>query len=166
MTSPPARTSRIGSLFLGIVVGILVTAVGVWVAMPRLMLTTHESRYDDVETTCQELKKAAEAAGWVVPAIRDMNASMAKQGVQHEGPVRIVELCKATYAHEVLSDNPEVSTLMPCALGVYAGGDGKVYVSGMNMGLMGRMFGGTVGEVMGGKVAGEEQKILAAVVRQ
>ena len=166
MSSVPSKSLRVGTLLAGIVVGVLLTGAAVWMAMPRMMLVVHESRHADVETTCQELKKAAEAAGWMVPAIRDMNASMAKQGVQHDPPVRIVELCKAEYAHEVLTDNPEVSTLMPCAYGVYEGADGKVYVTSMNMGLMGRMFGGTVSQVMSGKVAPEEQRILAAVLRE
>jgi uncharacterized protein (DUF302 family) len=165
MSSTNPKPSRVVPLLVGLVLGALLTGAAVWMVMPSLMLQVHESRFADVDTTSQELKKAAEAAGWMVPAVRDMNASMAKQGVQHEGPVRIVELCKAPYAHEVLSDNPEVSTLMPCAYGVYEGADGKVYISSMNMGLMGRMFGGTIAEVMGGKVAPEEEQILAAVVK-
>ena len=76
--------------------------------------------------TCEKLKAAIEAAGWSCPAIRDMNTSMAKHGVQHDRPVRIVELCQADYAHDILSGNPGVSTLMLCAFGVYEGADGKV----------------------------------------
>jgi len=136
-----------------------------WKAMPGMMLTVHESRYQDVDRTCEELKKAIESNGWDCPAIRDMNKSMAKHGVQFERPVRIVELCKADYAKRVLSTNPEVSTLMPCAWGVYEGPDGKVHISGMNMGLMGKMFGGTIAEVMGGQVSADERKILQAVVK-
>lgn len=133
--------------------------------MPGMMLTVHESKYSDVERTCEELKKGIEANGWNCPAIRDMNKSMAKHGVQFYRPVRIVELCKADYAKRVLSTNPEVSTLMPCAWGVYEGPDGKVYISGMNMGLMGKMFGGTIAEVMGGHVSEDEQAILQSVVK-
>ena len=56
-------------------------------------------------------------------------------------------------------------TLMPCAIAVYEGDDGAVYVSGMNMGLMGKMFGGNIAEVMGGSVADDERKILSAVIQ-
>ena len=118
MSSTTPKPSRIAPLLVGLVLGVLLTGAAVWTVMPSLMLQVHESRFADVDTTSQELKKAAEAAGWSVPAIRDMNASMAKQGVQHESPVRIVELCNAPYAHEVLSDNPEVSTLI---VGISAG---------------------------------------------
>jgi uncharacterized protein (DUF302 family) len=153
------------SLIAGVFLGVVLTAAAGWTAMPRMMLTVHQSKYPDVDTTCQELKAAIESAGWICPAIRDMNKSMAQQGVHLTRPIRIVELCQADYAHDILGDNPEVSTLMPCALGVYEGVDGKVYISGMNTGLMGKMFGGKIAEVMGMKVSQDEEKILEGIVR-
>jgi uncharacterized protein (DUF302 family) len=94
-----------------------------------------------------------------------MNKSMAAKNVTFSSPVRIVELCRAEYAKDVLTTNPEVSTLMPCAWGVYQGLDGKVRITGMNMGLMGKMFGGNVARIMGGKVADEEKAMLAEVIK-
>jgi uncharacterized protein (DUF302 family) len=117
-----------------------------------------------VEETCEQLRAAIEAAGWQCPAVRDMRQSMAKYGVTFPGEARIVELCQATYAKQVLTTNPEVLTLMPCAWGVYKGSDGKVYISGLNMGLMGKLFGGTIAKVMGGSVAEDEAAMLARVV--
>jgi len=155
---------RLGQIVVGVVIGFLVTAVVGWAMMPRMMLSVHQSRYPDVEQTCEALKAAIESAGWHCPAVRDMNKSMVAQGVAHEGPVRIVELCQAEYAHDVLKTNPEVATLMPCAYGVYEGADGKVYISGMNVGLMGKMFGGKIAEVMGTKVAHDEEVILRQVI--
>lgn len=155
---------KIGSLLVGLVLGLVLTAGIGWTAMPRMMLQVHQSRYSDVDQTCAALKTAIEAAGWHCPAIRNMNKSMGEFGLEHARPVRIVELCRAEYAHAVLVDNPEVSTLMPCAFGVYEGSDGKVYISGMNTGLMGTMFGGRIAEVMGTKVARDEKKILETVI--
>jgi uncharacterized protein (DUF302 family) len=149
----------------GFVAGLAAAAVLMKAAMPALMLTTHESRFAGVDETAAALKGAIEASGWQCPAIRDMNAAMAKRGVSFEPPVRIVELCKAEYAKEVLTDNPEVSTLMPCAWGVYKKG-GKVYITGMNTGLMGKLFGGTIARVMGGSVSHDEREILSEVVRR
>lgn len=71
---------------------------------------------------------------------------------------------RLTY-NSVLGTDPQVSTLMPCAFGVYAGDDGTVYISGMNTGMMGTMMGGNIAAVMGGKVAEDEKKILSAVVK-
>jgi len=146
------------------IAGMLVTGAAVWLIMPKLMLVTHISKYDDVDKTCDALKTAIEAEGWSCPAVRDMNASTAKFGVQLTRDVRIVELCKADYAKEVLADNPEVSTLMPCAWGVYKNGD-TVYITGMNLGLMGKMFGGMIAKVMGGKASRDEQAILSHVTK-
>ena len=60
--------------------------------------------------------------------------------------------------------NPEVSTLMPCAWGVYKGDDGKVYISGMNMGLTGKLFGGNIAKVMGSSVSKDEKAMLKDVI--
>jgi len=150
----------------GTALGFLAALGVLWLTMPGMMLKIHESRFDSVEQTCQELKKAIENAGWNCPGIRDMNQSMAKHGVQFDRPVRIVELCNADYALKVLEKHPEMSTLMPCAFGVYEGPDGKVYISGMNTGLMGKMFGGVIAEVMGKHVAADEKHILSSVIQE
>jgi uncharacterized protein (DUF302 family) len=154
-------------LFLGgIIVGAILVALIGWSMMPTLMLTTHQSRYDSVEETCKQLKIAIKNGGWQCPAVRNMNKAMLKHGVTFTKQVRIVELCNAKYAGDVLATNPEVSTLMPCAWGVYKGQDGKVYITGMNMGLMGKMFGGNIAKVMGGAVAAEEHQMLKEVIKE
>lgn len=152
------------NLILGLVGGVLLATLVGWQSMPGMMLVTHQSRYDTVQETCTRLKAAIEENGWSCPAIRDMNLTMEKHGVTMERPVKIVELCKAKYAKDVLLTNPEVSTLMPCAWGVYKGDDGKVYISGMNMGLMGKMFGGNIAKVMGDLVVKDEARILESVI--
>ncbi len=150
----------------GVLVGIVLCAIIGWMSMPGMMLVIHESRFDTIEETCQKLKSAIEANGWSSPAIRNMNKSMEKHGVHMNEQFRIVELCKAGYAKDILSTNPEVTTLMPCAWGVYKGEDGTVYISGMNMGLMGKMFGGNIAEVMGTSVSKDEKQILKNIVKQ
>ena len=151
---------------LGLIVGVSLMAVIVWLLMPKMMLVTHKSRYQSVEETCQQLKAAIEAKGWTCPAIRDMNMTVSQKGVQMDRRVMIVELCKAEYAKDVLSTNPEVSTLIPCAWGVYEGDDGNSYITGMNMGLMGKMFGGNIARVMGSSVAKDEKQMLKDVIRE
>lgn len=128
------------------------------------MITVHKSKYATVEETCEQLVKSIEAAGWSSPLTRDMNAAISKQNLELSRSVKVVELCKADYAKDVLQTDPHVSTLMPCAWGVYEGDDGAIYISGMNMGLMGKMFGGNIGKVMGDSVAGEEHEMLQKVI--
>jgi uncharacterized protein (DUF302 family) len=154
-----------GGVIVGIVVGVVIAGIGVKMLMPSMMLTTHESRYESVEATAEALQVSIENNGWSSPGIRNMNQSMKKQGVTYDRPVRLVEACNAEHAKSVLQTNPEVSTMMPCAFGVYEK-DGKVYITGMNMGLMGKMFGGNIAKVMGGAVAEDEKKILETVIKE
>ncbi len=166
--TPPASPGLqrvLPALIAGFLLGILTTVIAAWILAPGMMLRVRPSRYANVEDTCTALQKVIEARGWQCPAVRDMNAAMAGQGVKFDRPVRIVELCKAPYARAVLTTNPEVSTLMPCAFGVYQGDDGQVYVAALNTGLLGRIFGGNVAEVMGRQVGADEQAILEAVIR-
>jgi uncharacterized protein (DUF302 family) len=150
----------------GIAVGIIVAALLIVQIMPSTMLSIHQSRYDSIEDTVAALQETIKKHGWSSPGIRNMNKTMAKHGIPSQRQVRLAELCKAKYANEVLKTNPEVATLMPCAWGVYKGDDGKVYITGMNMGLMGKMFGGKIAEIMGGFVAREEHAMLAEVVKK
>lgn len=165
-TAPQRRGSmgRTLNLILGLIAGVLLAGIVGWQSMPGMMLVTHQSRYDTVEETCIQLKAAIEENGWSSPGTRDMNLTMEKHGVTMDRPVKIVELCKAEYARDVLLTNPEVSTLMPCAWGVYEGDDGKIYISGMNMGLMGKMFGGNIAKVMGGLVSKDETRMLERII--
>ena len=160
------KINRLIPFILGFIVGVVIVGIAGWLLMPGMMLVVHQSRYDTVEETCAQLENAIEANGWISPAIRNMNKAMAKSGVQMDNQVRIVELCNAKYAKDILTTNPEVSTLMPCAWGVYKGKDGKVYISGMNMGLMGKMFGGNIARVMGESVSQDEEKMLGGVIRE
>jgi uncharacterized protein (DUF302 family) len=49
---------------------------------------------------------------------------------------------------------------MPCTISVYEKSDGKVYIGTMNAELLGKMFGGTVAEIMGDSVAADQRKII------
>jgi uncharacterized protein (DUF302 family) len=155
----------VGAGVAGVIVGVVLTALVAWQMMPGMMIIEYESRYG-LDETVAKLKSAAEANGWTVPAVRNMNASLAKQGVDFPRQVRLVEVCKAEYAESVLASDRHVATLMPCAFAVFEADDGSVHISAMNTGLMGTMFGGNIAEVMGGKVGPDEHKMLAEVIKQ
>lgn len=157
------NTCKLTAFSTGLTLGILVTAIAVWLLMPGLMIVEHQSKYSSVDETVSQLQKAIVANGWTSPAVRNMNKSIEKQGLTLDRQVHIVELCHAQHAKAVLNTNPELATLMPCAWGVYQR-DNKIYISGMNMGLMGKVFGGNVAAVMGNKVAKEEKVILSTIV--
>jgi hypothetical protein len=51
-------------------------------------------------------------------------------------------------------EDKKVTTMMPLGIGMYETSAGQVYISTMNIGIMGIMFGGTIADVMGD--AGED----------
>jgi len=153
-------------LVLGLLAGAGLTALTEWQAMPEGMLTIHESKYQDVDQTCEALKTAIEAEGFHCKGILNLNKAMAKHEVHLDRQVRVVQFGRAVSACEMLKDNPEASALMPCGFGVYEGSDGRVHISGVNRGLIGKMLGGTIASVMGDKVAPDLRKALHDHVQQ
>jgi uncharacterized protein (DUF302 family) len=75
----------------------------------------------------------------------------------------LINLCSPDYAYDILKedDNKIVSVFMPCTISVYEKSDGKAYIGAMNAGLLGTMFGGTVAEIMGEKVAAEQKTFVS-----
>lgn len=95
-------------------------------------LTEKKSRHG-FDQTVELLKTAAEKDGWSVPAIHDLQQSIAKSG-KHVRPVKVIEICKPAYSGQMLELNDEriISVMMPCRISVYEKNDGNVYVSLLN----------------------------------
>jgi len=49
---------------------------------------------------------------------------------------------------------------MPCTISVYEKADGKIYIAHMNAGLMGKVFGGVISEVMSGPVTEQQNRFV------
>lgn len=82
------------------------------------------------EETVESLKAAAEENGWNIPAVHDLQQSLAKSG-KHVKPIKVLEICKPAYSGEMLELNDEriMSVMMPCRISVYEKDDGNVYVA-------------------------------------
>ena len=148
----------------GILLGMLLTAVVVWRVMPGMMIVTHESKLAFDETVTALESSIGSSSGWVVQGVNDMGASLKKQGRNFDHRVKSIKLCNPIYAERVLQDERWASSLMPCSFAIWEDNSGRVFVSKMNTGLMGRMFGGTIAEVMGGYVAQDEKSMLEPVL--
>ena len=149
---------------VGLVVGLVVAAIVVVEVMPRLMIVTNPSRLD-LKDTVKTIEQNIEEQGWVHSGTRNMNASLEKHGKQLAPRVRVIELCHPDYARSVLKSDRYVSCLMPCSVAVWENDKGNVFVSKMNTGLMGKMFGGNIARIMGGAVARDEHAILQEVLQ-
>lgn len=150
-----------------ILFGMLLMGAIVWFTMPTLMVIQHKSPRD-YEATVAALQQAIAAKqDWKVPAISDFQKTINEAGHGPIDKVGSVALCNPRYASRILADpnNRKVTAFMPLAIGVYEDGRGQVYVSQLDVGLMGMMFGGTIAEVMG-RAGQDLSAVIAAAVEK
>ncbi|HUW92214.1 MAG TPA: DUF302 domain-containing protein [Bacteroidales bacterium] len=132
-----------------VLVGMVLMGLIVWFTMPLLMLIKHRSklRYDEtVNALSETLTKKQD---WQVLTVNDyQKRTEAFVALERVGSVTI---CNPRYVAKILTDdkNRHVTAFMPLELGVYEDKKGQVFVSQLNVGLLGKMFGGTISEVMG-----------------
>ncbi|AEA33597.1 DUF302 domain-containing protein [Hippea maritima] len=62
--------------------------------------------------------------------------------------IMVYFLCNAKLAAQVINVNPAMMGIMPCSWAVNEKTDGKVYIAKINIGLMSKMFTGTIREMM------------------
>lgn len=139
----------------GAVFGIAAGMIGATLVMPKLLLKEEVSPLG-YEETISHIQGKVEGAGWKVSALMRLDKALAKEG-KEVLPVASFKICHPDHAEQVLLDDDArfLSVMMPCSIAVYEKKDGKTYLSTMNSGLLGRMFGGTAQSVMGGPVAKE-----------
>jgi len=128
--------------------------------MPGMILHENLSPYG-IEETVNKIKENAISKGWVVPSVKPLHKSVLKHGGGELRPVMLVNICQSNHAYNILREdgNKVISVFMPCTISVYQKSDGKTYVGSMNAGLLGKMFGGTVAEVMS-EVAVQQQSFI------
>ena len=153
---------HIKELLLGFIAGVVMLGAVAWKMMPALMLSESVSPYG-LEETVDLIQKNAIEADWVVSGLVKLDASIAKHGGPKVPRTWLINLCQADHASRILADDADrvVSVMMPCTISVYEKSDGKTYIGSMNAGLLGRMFGGTVAEVMGREVAAEQEGFIS-----
>ncbi|MEN8148732.1 MAG: DUF302 domain-containing protein [Planctomycetota bacterium] len=148
----------------GLVVGIIALGLAIYLLAPGMMLSERKSAHD-LDETVKLITKAAKAEGWTVSGVRKLDESVRKHGGPDLRAVRLVDLCHAQHAGKILveDDARVVSVLMPCTISVYEKSDGSVWVGHMNPGLMGRVFGGVIAEVMSGPVAESQARFVDSI---
>jgi len=148
---------------LGLIAGIVLTMIVIMQVAPGMMLLEDSSKYG-FEETVEKFKKSVAKHNLKLPAIHDLQKTMAKFGKEVR-PVMVFELCHPDHAGKILVSDDEriVSSLMPCRVAIYVKEDGKTYISRMNSGQMAGMMGGLIAEVMD-DAARENEEILEAVI--
>ena len=112
--------------------------------------------------TFDEAVKAVEentaAKGFRVLHTHDVAATLAEKGFQRE-PLKIVEVCNAKYAHEVLQEDIAAAMMLPCPILIYQQ-SGKTHISTMLPSVMGKFFPGKGIEAVAARV----EKAVVAIV--
>lgn len=149
-----------GKFITGIITGMILMGVAVWFTMPSLMLIEHKSPLNYDETIAALEASIAKKEHWKVPLTSDFQKTIQDAGhgpIDHVGAVAV---CNPLYASRILANdkNRKVTAFMPLGIGVYEDSTGQVYISELNVGLMGMMFGGTIAEVMSD--AGKDVKAI------
>ena len=80
------------------------------------------------------------AKGFRVLHTHDVAATLAEKGFRRE-PLKIVEVCNAKYANEVLQKDITVALMLPCPITVYTK-DGSTHISTMLPTVIGQFFAG------------------------
>jgi uncharacterized protein (DUF302 family) len=99
---------------------------------PGQLISEMQSRFG-FEETVEMLTAEATSREWSVPALHDLQQSMAKSGKTVK-PVKVIEICKPAYSGQMLELNDErvMSVMMPCRISVYMKDDGNTYVAILN----------------------------------
>ena len=154
------------ALIVGVVVGVVITALAVVGFMRSKMIVPHRSARN-FEETCAAIERVVPAGdGWSFPLPSfDMHAKLAEKGQAPAGMRRnrLFFVCKPGVANRVLSDTPKIAAMMPCSWAVYELEDGSVWLATMNIGMMSKMFAGEVAAGMG-EVAAADEKFLPEIL--
>lgn len=148
-------------IILSFVGGVALTGIVAWSMAGSLMFNERVSPFGMEETVARiQHNIQATGNGWALSGLRNPGRAVQQDG-GNTLPVMMIEACSTKYSKPILNDDSVrfLSILMPCKVSVYKKNDGKVYIGTMNAGLMGKMFGPLVGDVMG-KVAADQQKFL------
>lgn len=138
-------------IILGFIAGVALVMTLSLIYAGDLMMTEHSSPFGVEETAARVQRniQRLESRGWKLSALRNPAKAVAAGGT-NVLPVLLVEACSTAYSAPLLKDDKTkiLSILMPCSITIYKKDDGKTYIGTMNSGLVGRMFGKKVGDIM------------------
>ena len=111
--------------------------------------------FDD---TVKAIEQKSAEKGFRVLHTHDVAATLAEKGFPRE-PLKIIEVCNARYASEVLKKDVKVALMLPCPISVYTQG-GKTFISAMLPSRIADFFPGTGME----PIANEVEKVILAII--
>jgi uncharacterized protein (DUF302 family) len=114
------------------------------------------------DTVVANLEKLSPENQFRVLHVHDVKATLADKGFER-GPLKIIEICNAGFAHEALQKDVDVALFMPCKFSVYTRDD-KTHVCLGRPTMISRMLPGSGLEKMAADVEDRLKKIMHAAV--
>ena len=81
------------------------------------------------ETVADNLEKLSPQHQFRVLAVHDVRKTLAEKGFER-GPLKIIEVCNAGFAHQALQKEIDVAQFMPCKFAVYTEGKKTIVTLG------------------------------------
>lgn len=126
--------------------------------MTNFEYTVETSKSFDDAVNAVEQNTAAN--GFRVLHTHDVAATLAEKGFQRE-PLKIVEVCNAKYANEVLKKDITAALMLPCPITIYTK-DGKTHISTMLPTVMGEFFPGKGIEA----IAAQVEQVVVSIINE
>lgn len=82
-----------------------------------------------VDEAVNVIQAKAQEKGFRVLHVHDVQATLAAKGFEIE-PMKIVEVCNARFASQVLAKDKKISLMLPCPISVFVEA-GKTYISAL-----------------------------------
>ena len=133
-----------------ILLGMALMGICVWILMPKMMLITYKSEHNFENTVNRLNDEIAKTTNWKIDKEFDFQKNIHDAGLEKTEKVGSLEICNPKYASQILREesNRKVTSMMPLTIGVYEDKNSNVYISELNVRIMGTMFGGTIAKVM------------------
>lgn len=112
----------------------------------------------DFERAVAAIEAKAQEKGFRVLHVHDVKATLAAKGFDIE-PMKIVEVCNARYASQVLAKDKKISLMLPCPISVFVEA-GKTYISALKPGMISDFYPQAGIE----DIAGEVERLILSLV--
>lgn len=138
------------SLIFGFLAGIIFTGITISISSGEMMVKEFKSPYDFNKTVKVMQERINGKKGWHVTEIIDQNKEVIDNGGFPIGNFKIIKYCHGGYSARMLKDDDQkkIGNMMPKTFAVYEKSDGQVFVSTMNGGVMGKLFGGEIEKII------------------
>ena len=144
------KTTTVVSLIFGFIAGIIFTGIVISISSGEMMVKEFKSPYNFEKTVKVIQNRINSKKGWHVTETIDQNKEVTENGGFPIGKFKIIKFCNGSYAARMLKkdDMKKIGNMLPKSFAIYQKSDGQVFVSAMNGGVMGKLFGGEIEKII------------------